>query len=138
MSPSDEIVREWLQKAENDLRSAERLLAEPAALPDTASFHCQQAVEKSLKALLQSHQADIPRTHDLRALAGMCRELEPTLDSNLANRAAELNEYAVASRYVSWREITLDEAKSVYRLARELCREVQTLPALEKLRQTED
>ena len=42
----------WLRKASSDLRYAGiDLAAEPAA-PEDAVFHCQQAVEKALKAFL--------------------------------------------------------------------------------------
>ena len=52
MTPKLELVREWLVKADTDLRSAKALakLADP--IRDTACFHCQQTVEKALKALL--------------------------------------------------------------------------------------
>ena len=43
---------EWLRKARNDLVSARILLAHGDPVTDTACFHCQQAVEKTLKAFL--------------------------------------------------------------------------------------
>ena len=48
-------AQEWLTKAKLDLRGAEiDLIAKPPLLED-AVFHCQQAVEKSLKAFLAFH-----------------------------------------------------------------------------------
>ncbi|HGJ65477.1 TPA: HEPN domain-containing protein [bacterium] len=51
MSDMDEI-KEWLKVAEDDLISAKILLGNDPPILVTACFHCQQAVEKSLKALL--------------------------------------------------------------------------------------
>ena len=54
----DEVAREadaWLSKARNDLRAARVLLAADPPLPGDAAFHCQQSVEKSLKAFLTLH-----------------------------------------------------------------------------------
>ena len=48
-------VAAWLSRAQLDLRAAEvDLAASPPLLAD-AAFHCQQAVEKALKALLTHH-----------------------------------------------------------------------------------
>ena len=65
----NEAVRAWVSYAERDLKAARRLLE---GEPDTmnAAFHAQQAVEKMLKAILQSAGPDpAPRTHDLEQLA---------------------------------------------------------------------
>lgn len=46
-----EVVQAWLKKAANDLEAARRFLAVREECPfDTVCFHCQQAVEKALKA----------------------------------------------------------------------------------------
>ncbi len=51
MTPSVKTyIEAWLTKANNDLRSAQRLIEIEPMILDTACFHCQQAVEKSLKA----------------------------------------------------------------------------------------
>lgn len=56
MTPHENVVRrlagEWLAKAENDHRAAATLLANTDSLREIIAFHCQQAVEKYLKALL--------------------------------------------------------------------------------------
>jgi HEPN domain-containing protein len=47
-----DVIRRWVRKAEHDLEAAKRILGREEACPyDTACFHCQQAVEKYLKAL---------------------------------------------------------------------------------------
>lgn len=54
-------VQQWLIKARNDLRSAQRLLTAKPPLLDTAAYHCQQAAEKALKGYLTLHEAPIPQ-----------------------------------------------------------------------------
>jgi HEPN domain-containing protein len=59
MKPPDEakrrIVVQWLQKADHDCDLAEHLFAEGARFPSAIVFHCQQAVEKYIKAMLVRH-----------------------------------------------------------------------------------
>ena len=45
-------INAWLQKADSDIISAQRLIKIEPMILDNACFHCQQAIEKSLKAFL--------------------------------------------------------------------------------------
>ena len=48
-----EIIRQWVRKAENDLRNAEHTLTMKEGCPfDLVCFHAQQCAEKYLKAWL--------------------------------------------------------------------------------------
>ena len=51
-------IESWLNKAEHDLLSAQRLLEIEPMILDNACFHCQQAIEKCLKAFLQGRYPD--------------------------------------------------------------------------------
>lgn len=83
----------WLARARQDLRAAEvDLQAEPPLLGD-AAFHCQQAVEKALKALLARYGRPFRKTHDIGELAVACLEHEASLEP-LLRRAAPFTEYA--------------------------------------------
>jgi HEPN domain-containing protein len=87
-------ARDWAELAQSDLRAARGLL--DLALPGQAIFHCQQAVEKLLKALIAEYGASPPRIHDLLELAETARvELGPAEQSLLTR----LSDQAVASRY---------------------------------------
>lgn len=66
-------------------------------LEDTL-FHCQQAVEKALKALLTWHDRPFRKTHDLVELGGQCVEVIPEIEPIL-RRVAILTEYAWKYRY---------------------------------------
>ena len=61
------LAENWLVYAHTDLRAAQTLV-DKSDLTGVATFHCQQCIEKSLKALLVLHDRDIPRIHDLVTL----------------------------------------------------------------------
>ncbi len=72
-------IKGWLTKAANDLRGAQiDLEAEPPLIED-ALFHCQQAVEKALKAFLTAHDTPFKKTHDLDELGRVCLQIDATL-----------------------------------------------------------
>lgn len=48
-------TQHWLIKALHDIESAEVLAFSTKSLGDTAVYHCQQTVEKLLKAYLTLH-----------------------------------------------------------------------------------
>src|ERR1700680_2989623 len=56
---------QWVHKAEKDWEVAHKLAGESPAPRDIVCFHCQQAAEKYLKALLQEGGLAVPKTHDL-------------------------------------------------------------------------
>jgi HEPN domain-containing protein/predicted nucleotidyltransferase len=55
----------WVQKAEEDMAAARRLSKGKPVLNGAVCFHCQQAVEKYFKVLLQETGLPIPYIHDL-------------------------------------------------------------------------
>ena len=62
-----EILRQWVRKAEHDLEAVRRIMAVDEGCPyDTACFHCQQAIEKYLKALLTLSDVSAPILTTLR------------------------------------------------------------------------
>ncbi len=69
----------WLGRAWADLDSAAILLGAARPHPDTALFHCQQAVEKAWKAFLFWHDVPFRKTHDLRELEEACSVLDSSL-----------------------------------------------------------
>ena len=64
-------TRAWVRKAEADYRSAERLHECKPPDHDVVCFHCQQAAEKYLKAILEEGGLPIPKTHDVIRLAAL-------------------------------------------------------------------
>ena len=74
------VLAEWLGKASKDLAVAERLSLDDVPFCDAITFHCQQAAEKYLKALLVFNDIEFPKTHDLEILLN----LVATTNSDLA------------------------------------------------------
>lgn len=65
--------KEWLKFAEDDLRAAEHMFSTMYPKPlEIICYHCQQAVEKILKAILISNDLNVVKTHDLSFLLGRC------------------------------------------------------------------
>lgn len=87
---------------------------------DIVCFHCQQAVEKCLKAFLVRHDQDVPRTHDLPHLIAMCAAHRPDL-AGIEDDARTLTDYAVETRYADdWRDIPVAEAREAMDTAERL------------------
>lgn len=91
-------TRKWVRKAEADWRAAHALAAQTPPLRDLACFHCQQAAEKYLKALLQERGAAVPRTHDPEDLLDLLLPHDATLAPQ-RRRPQSLSRYAVEHRY---------------------------------------
>lgn len=91
-------TRPWVLKAEEDAQAARELAARRPPLRDIACFHCQQAAEKYLKALLQELGVGFPKTHDLEQLLDLLLPYEPTLNT-LRRRLDALTNFAVEYRY---------------------------------------
>lgn len=112
------VVRQWVIKAENDLKIAAHGLVLGKECPtDAVCFHAQQCVEKYLKALLVRQGIDFAKTHEIVKLMAL---LPRTPASELNAREAErLTDYATATRYPGdYEEITLGEARRAVRMAR--------------------
>jgi HEPN domain-containing protein len=88
--------RAWMEKALIDLRAARALL--DAGLASSALFHCQQAAEKSLKALLVWRGIPFRRVHDLEEIGALCVSIESAL-APIVRRAEPLTAYAWKLRY---------------------------------------
>ena len=88
----------WVRKAEADMVGARILDQSKPLLNDLICFHCQQAAEKYLKALLQEWLIVPPRTHELVVLLDLLLPRDPKLRS-LRRKLNSLNRYAVQVRY---------------------------------------
>lgn len=96
-SLNDELAA-WLQKAYSDLCAARILTAHGAMVWDAAVFHCQQSVEKTLKAFLVWKCVPFDRVHNLTYLLDLC-EVENGDFSVLQEIVEVLTPYAVEVRY---------------------------------------
>ena len=136
MNPKEELVREWLRLADDDLRLAGLTLKDTEPVYWAAAFHCQQAAEKSLKAFLAYNEYHVEKTHDIEFLVKLCMKFLPEMEQFIESGAA-LSEYAVDPRYpVAKFEITKIKAEKAAETARSIFEFViEALPDLEKLPQ---
>ncbi len=59
-----ELSRAWLLKAFSDLDTARQIGGLPDGHLDAGIYHCQQAVEKTLKGFLVLHGKPFEKIHD--------------------------------------------------------------------------
>jgi HEPN domain-containing protein len=93
------LTREWAGKAEGDYATACReLRARKQPNYDAACFHAQRCAEKYLKALLLENGFEVPRSHNLDALARPIFASVPFL-KELSSDLRTLTAFAVETRY---------------------------------------
>ena len=71
-----EFVKQWLERANEDLLVVERLTKPEIAAISSVCFHCQQATEKFLKAFLVANEVKIKKTHNIEFLLSECEEID--------------------------------------------------------------
>jgi HEPN domain-containing protein len=92
-------TREWVRCAEEDFDVAAALMRRRTkTAANSIGFHCQQCVEKYLKARLEEAGLNAPKTHDLVVLLQWLLPVEP-LWASFAPTLRRLNDYAVKFRY---------------------------------------
>ena len=67
---------------------------------EIVAFHCQQAVEKHLKALLVRRQIEFPKTHDIAKLLDRVATVDASTAESLRDADA-LTPFGVETRYPS-------------------------------------
>ncbi len=113
------IIRLWIEKADHDLGTAEIVNQHIPNYMDTIAFHCQQAVEKYLKAFLIFLDIGFKRTHDLVLLLDLISTKEQIGD-DLYEKAAELQAFSVEIRYPDTIiNLTEEDIMSALAIARE-------------------
>jgi HEPN domain-containing protein len=112
MTDQRDLARELVGLAENDRAAAAALLGIAGVSDAIVAFHAQQAVEKSLKAVLASSGVDFPFTHNLAALLQLCEDADVDVPAEL-EEADLLTPYAVAARYGSKSPATVDRAAAL-------------------------
>jgi HEPN domain-containing protein len=119
------LTREWIRKAETDLRVVQLADRETEPMNDVICFHCQQSAEKYLKALLQESGQPVPRIHNLVALKELLLPIHPSIRP-LGRGLDFMTRFAVDARYPG-HTVTRRQATSALQWAgrvREKCREL--------------
>ncbi|MCG3120034.1 MAG: hypothetical protein ALAOOOJD_02611 [bacterium] len=93
------LTKEWVEKAEGDFNTdcrENRVRKTPNY--DAVCFHCQQCVEKYLKAYLQEQGQRFRKIHDLIELLELCLLFDGTFEL-YRQLLKDLKKYAVEFRY---------------------------------------
>ena len=90
-------VNDWILLADKDLYVSELLINDEHPLTNIVAFHCQQTIEKYLKAFLIENDIPLIKTHDLIKLNGMIKEIKDLgIDES---KLILINEVYVEARY---------------------------------------
>lgn len=112
------ILSQWIEKAEHDLIAAENLIGVRPLILDIACFHCQQAIEKLLKAYLVCKKQEVPKVHNIDFLLKQCAKFDADY---LEIDVKEINIYAVRVRYPHDSIMpSTKEAREYYKIALEV------------------
>lgn len=112
-------VDEWVEKAEGDYETVVDLRKKRRRRQNyIIAFHCQQCVEKYLKALLTSYEIEFPKQHDLEALLVLLLQKDPMINP-IRDDLKELTPFAVNFRYPG-EEIAKEEVGQAVRIMKRL------------------
>jgi HEPN domain-containing protein len=89
------MANEWLKSASDDLVLIEEII-DNVNLTHMTAFHAQQAVEKSLKAILEYNSCKVPKKHDLIQLKVLVSEYVIIENDDILD---SLNRLYIESRY---------------------------------------
>jgi len=112
-------AKEWLKAGYSDLRSIFYII-DDEFLTHIVAFHSQQAIEKTLKAIIIYNEEKIPRVHKLQNLIGRV-QLDFTFDEETIEI---LDELYIDARYptdvglLPYGKPTLKDAKKFYDVAK--------------------
>jgi HEPN domain-containing protein/predicted nucleotidyltransferase len=100
----------WIERAEEDFRAAELLMAATNPAPGAICFHAHACAEKLLKAMIVSSGTHPPRTHTLPELLSL-QGPSVRADEALIEAYALLDALYPSSRYPEHPLPTLDDAR---------------------------
>jgi len=72
------VTTDWFESAWSDIQIIEKLL-DDAHLTHQLAFHAQQAIEKSLKAVIEEFNLGLLKTHSLETLYGKVEKFLPNI-----------------------------------------------------------
>ena len=120
-------VEDWLNAASDDLKVIARII-DDKTLTNMIAFHSQQAIEKTLKGVLEEYESRVPRIHSVIILMEMVKKYIPVSADKILLES--INEIYADSRYPSDLGLipkgkpSLKLAKSFYTFALEINNQV--------------
>jgi len=116
-------AKAWVNAAKDDITVVEEIIGN-SVLTHMVAFHCEQAVEKLLKACLENSGTRVPKTHNLEVLVDQVKKhYKFIFDYDII---IQLNDLYIDSRYPSDVGLlpsgkpTQENARVFYQYAKEL------------------
>ena len=126
---------EWIKASAIDLKVIQEIV-DNESLTSMTAFHSQQSIEKSLKAILEYNNQDVPKIHHIKKLFKLVEKyIEITVDIDLVMKMDSLY---IDSRYPGEMGLlpngtpTLEDAKEFYEFALEISDKVYNILKIEK------
>ena len=91
-------IKEWIRFAEMDRDTVNILFNSHKKPIEIICYHCQQAVEKYLKACLIMYNTPVLKTHDLAELNTICTQHNNGF-SSILDECIYLTDFGVQARY---------------------------------------
>lgn len=95
---NNELAEQWLKRAISNLEKAKIGKISEALFYEDLCFDCQQAAEKTFKALLIALNVPFPKTHSLNLLIDLIKKQDIQVPDEV-QESVILNDYAVETRY---------------------------------------
>ena len=114
----DSIIKEWMNKADQDFEFARINFEEEKQFFAQICFHFNQSAEKYLKAFIIANRLEFRKIHDLHLLLKQCKSKDPSF-SQIEDDCEYLATFYIETRYpVHWPvTFSKDEAEKAYRSA---------------------
>lgn len=111
---------DWLDRSEEDLLAA-KILSENEDCYNSSAFHCQQAIEKALKAFILLKSNILVDGHNLMWLCRQATKYDRGFHQWF-DESADLNQCYIETRYPAdiLNEINEKKIKNFYRMASEM------------------
>lgn len=121
------LIPDWISKAQVDLRCS-KILLEHDGGNEVVAFHCQQAIEKALKALILYLYATLEQGHSLLYLCKKVIDKRSEFSKYLKD-CAFVSQYYIETRYPNENNIVVsdDEAKDCLRIAEDILNAVKNV-----------
>jgi len=121
------MAKEWLKASYYDLEVIKEIL-DNKHLTHMSAFHAQQALEKTLKAVLELHNQEIPKIHNVKKLLKLTKEyIRFSVD---IETIVKIDTLYIESRYpgdmglLPYGQPTVQDAEKFYQVACDLFNEV--------------
>lgn len=120
---------DWVRYAEEDFAVAsDQMRSRRTLAPNSVCYHCQQSIEKYLKARLVEAGLTVPKTHDLEGLMNLLLPVDPLLET-FRPAMNILSGFSAKARYPG-NDLRREDARFAIKTCRSIRREIRLMLGL--------